>query len=95
MLQEVVLKVVTPPTFTNTSESEVRVETGRPAALFCHAEGITNNIRYPNITLYKHALLSGEPRPVVTWTRADGSMLHLQVGQIVEMALTIETWRAQ
>ena len=41
MLQEVVLKVVTPPTFTNTSESEVRVETGRPAALFCHAEGIT------------------------------------------------------
>ena len=40
---EVVLKVVTPPTFTNTSESEVRVETGRPAALFCHAEGITNN----------------------------------------------------
>ena len=43
MLQEVVLKVVTPPTFTNTSESEVRVETGRPAALFCHAEGITVN----------------------------------------------------
>ena len=43
MLQEVVLKVVTPPTFTNTSESEVRVETGRPAALFCHAEGIANN----------------------------------------------------
>ena len=39
MLQEVVLKVVTPPTFTNTSESEVRVETGRPAALFCHAKG--------------------------------------------------------
>ena len=51
MLQEVVLKVVTPPTFTNTSESEVRVETGRPAALFCHAEGIANNSRYPNITL--------------------------------------------
>ena len=38
-LQAVALNVVTPPMFTNTSETEMRVVASVPATLFCHAKG--------------------------------------------------------
>ena len=39
-VQEVDLFVVTPPVFTNTSESERKVRSGVPTFLMCKADGI-------------------------------------------------------
>ena len=40
MLQEVILNVVTPPSFTNTSESRLDRRSGDTTALFCQVQGI-------------------------------------------------------
>ena len=38
-LQEVILNVVTPPSFTNTSESQMDRRSGEITSLFCHVKG--------------------------------------------------------
>ena len=71
LFQEVTLNVVTPPSFTNTSESQLERRSGDTTALFCHVEGQ----RAPGTR--KYCITPGEPRPTVTWRRAGGQLINL------------------